>query len=329
MEGTRPSEGRGRVSIIVPVYNAEGCLDRCMESIVGQTYANIEIVLVNDGSTDSSEAVCRRWADVDERVKVISQKNAGPSAARNTGLRCSNGEWVWFVDSDDRVVPTSVEVLIARATEANADVAVCNFDVVDEDGVHGRDFVGMRPFPGDDDVGSERFLGDVMSRSIGNYVWQFLIKRTILDALDTEGPFDESLVLYEDVVFSLRLAAAADRFAYVDDICYHYHMTQGSLVHTTDPQLARQAIKAVDYLEGLSVPDSLAAARLESCLTLLLGAGITAGTGDEARAVHAEIRARINVLRRRREYSGVSLWTRAKCAAVKGDLYWRVRCRFR
>lgn len=310
------------VSIIIPVYNSESNLNDCLESIVNQSYTNIEVVLVDDGSTDSSLDICLRWAESDKRVKVISQNNAGPSAARNIGYIHSTGGWVWFVDSDDRIGKTSIEILINRAIKTDTDVAVCDFKVINGSRVQGRDFLGMRSFPGSGRVNQKRFLSDILSRSVGNYIWQFLIKRSVLDSMGPRGPFDETLILYEDVVFSLRLAAAASRFSYVDDVSYYYRMTEDSLVHRTDPSLARQALRAVDYVEEMPVQDSLITSKLESCLILLFGAGKTAGMGEDSKEVRSEIKARVMSLMKDKYFLKISTKTKLKCVALKLNLYW-------
>lgn len=317
-------DGCDRVSIVVPVYNSEGTLDHCLQCITGQSFTNIEIIIVDDGSTDSSRAICHKWMAVDKRIKVISQKNAGPSAARNLGYKYANGKWIWFIDSDDFIVPSAVETLVSRAGIDDSDVVICDFDVIDGKTTKSREFIGLRSFPRCTKADSKHFLEDILSRSIGNYVWQFLIKKAVLRSMGERGPFDESLTLYEDVVFSLRLAATANLFCYVNEICYHYQMTQGSLVHTIDPDLARQALRAVDYLDGLAVPEHLAVLKLENILTLLLGAGITAGISKDSRAVLSEIKSRIQLLQRDRNYRGISGRTKLKCLAINFNLYWLV-----
>ena len=113
----------GLVSIIVPVYNAEDYLHQCIDSILGQTYRNIEVILVDDGSTDNSGDICREYANVDSRIIVLSQKNAGAAAARNKGIDIARGEYIGFVDSDDYIDSDMYEILVDAIQENNADVA--------------------------------------------------------------------------------------------------------------------------------------------------------------------------------------------------------------
>ena len=113
------------ISIIVPVYNCERFLDRCVESLVAQTCSEIEILLVNDGSKDGSLAVCRKWEARDKRVIVIDRPNGGVSAARNAGLDRARGDYIAFVDADDYVESTMYEKLVGVARERGADLVFC------------------------------------------------------------------------------------------------------------------------------------------------------------------------------------------------------------
>ena len=120
---------RPLVSVVVPVYNVEKYLDRCVESIVGQTYDNLEIILVNDGSPDNSGAICEKWRDADSRVVYVVKENGGLSDARNAGVAAATGEYVGFVDSDDYIAPDTYEVMLREMREYDADLAM--FGVAD------------------------------------------------------------------------------------------------------------------------------------------------------------------------------------------------------
>ncbi len=116
-----------KVSIIIPIYNAEKYLKRCLDPIINQSYENLEIILVDDGSTDSSKNIAEDYAKNDKRIKVIHQKNAGLSSARNTGLKHATGDFVTFVDSDDFISPKMVEKMLQAIHDAKATIAVCSF----------------------------------------------------------------------------------------------------------------------------------------------------------------------------------------------------------
>ena len=113
------------ISVIVPVFNVEKYLERCVETIVNQTYKNLEIILVNDGSTDNSGELCDELAKKDNRIKVVHKENGGLSDARNTGERESTGEYIIFIDSDDYIHHEMLNTLYTQIVEKNADVSIC------------------------------------------------------------------------------------------------------------------------------------------------------------------------------------------------------------
>ncbi len=123
-----------RISVIVPVYRAEKFLNICIDSILNQTYQDLEVILINDGSPDSSGSICDEYMKKDDRVKVIHQKNAGVSAARNAGLECAMGEYITFVDSDDFIQPQMYEKMIEYAQEYQCDLVMCDCIKVDSGG---------------------------------------------------------------------------------------------------------------------------------------------------------------------------------------------------
>ena len=115
------------ISVIVPVYNTAKYLDKCVETLVNQSYANLEIILVDDGSPDESPAMCDKWAIRDNRIKVIHKDNGGVSDARNCGLREAEGDYIVFIDSDDWVDIDMMKILLSTAIEYEADIVNCQF----------------------------------------------------------------------------------------------------------------------------------------------------------------------------------------------------------
>lgn len=120
------------ISIIVPVYNLEDYLPKCVDSILAQSFTNFELILVNDGSTDRSGEICDAYASIDHRVKVIHQKNGGVASSRNTGLEVAQGEYIGFVDNDDYINETMLELLYKNAVDHSSDIVVCDFLSVNE-----------------------------------------------------------------------------------------------------------------------------------------------------------------------------------------------------
>lgn len=129
------------ISVIVPVYNVEQYLNRCIKSIVQQSYKDLEIILVDDGSTDSSGKLCDIWQSKDKRIKVLHKINGGLSDARNTGLEVSNGEYIGFIDSDDWIEPDMYQVMLFELQHAGADLAVTGINRVYDNGYHLSQFI--------------------------------------------------------------------------------------------------------------------------------------------------------------------------------------------
>lgn len=122
------------ISVIVPIYNVERYLEKCIESICGQTFPGLEIILVDDGSTDRSGTICDEWVRKDPRIRVIHKENGGLSDARNAGIEAASGAWYMFVDSDDTITQDTVERLYAAAIAQNCEIAVCNIVRIYDDG---------------------------------------------------------------------------------------------------------------------------------------------------------------------------------------------------
>lgn len=122
------------ISVIIPIYKVEKYLDKCIQSVINQTYSNLEIILVDDGSPDNCPQLCDDWANKDERIKVIHKKNGGLSDARNAGLDIATGEYIAFVDSDDYIESDMYECLLDKIIKTQSQMAICNFEYVDTDG---------------------------------------------------------------------------------------------------------------------------------------------------------------------------------------------------
>lgn len=120
------------ISVVVPIYNTGNYLVRCIDSVLQQTYSDIELILVDDGSTDNSGEICDAYQKKDRRIKVIHKKNGGLSEARNEGITCAKGEYIAFVDSDDYIAPNMLKILYDNLIEKNADISICNFWWIDE-----------------------------------------------------------------------------------------------------------------------------------------------------------------------------------------------------
>ena len=163
------------VSIIVPVYNVEQYLEKCVNSIINQSYKNLEIILVDDGATDNSGKICDELAKLDNRIKVYHKENGGLSDARNYGVERATGEYIGFVDSDDYIDPKMYEKLYEAIKKENVDVVECSFKII----YPGRvDFFSTEKYY--EILGKQEYLEEYLKmRRIFGSVWTKLIKSTI------------------------------------------------------------------------------------------------------------------------------------------------------
>lgn len=225
------------VSIIVPCYNVAAYLDQCMESLAGQSMEDIEIICVNDGSSDHTAEILREWRDRDGRVRVIDRKNSGVSAARNSGMEAAAGKYIGFVDPDDVVERNMFRRLFDAAVEKDADVAVCGYHEFCDRGGMDMPESGWSPsagfFP---EEKAERFRrGTPWSRCAGT-VWNKLIRRKLLE--ENGVRFVPGLRQGEDLYFCLMLLTVAPRLLILPDRLYHYRRERpGSASCGRDPRL--------------------------------------------------------------------------------------------
>jgi glycosyltransferase involved in cell wall biosynthesis len=214
------------ISVIVPVYNVEAYVRQCVDSIVSQTYKDLEIILVDDGSTDSSGEICDYYATVDSWVKVIHKKNGGLSEARNVGLQHSTGEYIGFVDSDDYIAPNMYELLHNMCKEYDVKLACCRWCFESEDG--NDSFSVPEPTHIKRVVKDDELLMAFLTNR-GNIfasisVWDRLYHRSIIQNLT----FPRGKC-YEDLVYSVKAVINAGECGYVDEAFYHYRIRKDSI----------------------------------------------------------------------------------------------------
>lgn len=211
------------VSIIVPVFQVEKYLDKCIQSIVNQTYHELEIILVDDGSTDRCPEMCDIWKRKDARIRVIHKKNGGLSDARNVGVYSAQGNYIAFVDSDDWIDFRFIEYLYAAIQETNADIAACDVRKVEDESGHQN--IADIPFIAEISTPKEAINDILNDRRFRTVVWNKLYKREIL-----KGEMFEVGRLHEDEFFSYRLYDKASSLAYIDLPLYNYRQRTGSIM---------------------------------------------------------------------------------------------------
>lgn len=228
------------VTILIPIYNVEHYLDRCIASAVQQSYDKLEIILVDDGSTDRSAQICNDWAKKDSRIRVIHQHNSGVSAARNTGLQAASGEWIIQLDSDDYFATYAVETMIRTAEENQVDMVVCDFkkgseDVFQFEGIENPTIVIsdavttiFRIYSGDHDALRFAVPWCKMSRK---YLY--------------EGICYPTGRIFEDIFTTHKLLYRCERIAVLDEPLFYYFQRPGSIMN------AAFSMKKLDYLQAL------------------------------------------------------------------------------
>lgn len=213
------------ISVIIPVYNVEKYVSKCITSVISQTYTNLEILLIDDGSTDGSGTICDSYIQKDKRVKVIHKENGGLSSARNCGLAHATGEYIAFIDSDDYVKPNFIETLHKRLVTDNSDIAVCNFDRTDENGNIISEFSLITPSE-KKVLNQKEFWESFHDHSAVNIVaWNKLYKKTIFDSVRYfEGH------IHEDVFIIPEIIERTEKISFVVESLYCYLKRSDSIV---------------------------------------------------------------------------------------------------
>lgn len=228
---------KNKVSIIVPVYNVEKYLEQCLVSIINQTYKNIEIILVDDGSTDMCPQKCEEWAQKDDRILVFHKSNGGLSDARNYGINASSGEYLMFVDSDDWIDLTMVEKMVNAIESDKTDMAICQFVMVYPDGGTQKSI---------DDIFENTTLSKkeatnllLEDNRISNHVWRKLYKKEYFDCY---FPVEKN---YEDLYVTWKLINNCSKISLLDNPLYFYRQNSNGIISSLNLKNLN------DFLDGV------------------------------------------------------------------------------
>lgn len=220
------------ISIVVPVYNAKASLRKCLDSLAQQTYTDFEVLLINDGSTDESPEICREYCERDSRFRLITQKNAGPAAARNTGMEQAAGKYMAFVDSDDYVEPDMLEALCRRAEESGADITVFGY-YLEKNGESKRVAPVYEPgvYRGDACRKLNLDMIDIHTKAnFPPYSWVRFVRTEFLMGLGLR--MDPAIYRSEDYLFWVQVHFRAACVCVASDLAlYHYIDNAKSITH--------------------------------------------------------------------------------------------------
>lgn len=306
------------ISVIIPVYNAENYLKRCLDSVINQTYKNLEIILIDDGSTDNSGEICDEYAKTDNRIKVIHKENGGVSQARNEGLRVATGEYIGFLDSDDFILHNMYENLIKQLELNDADISICGFAKEIEKGK-------FEPyFKYDTDCVFDR--DEALKNLLQNKYYSCscsdkLLKRSLLDNIF----FDENITHYEDLLFLWQVIKKAKTVAFTSNVYYYYTTNVGSATQSKFSLKKMSMIDVCEYIleDSKSVsPEIYNVARTEFVRNNLMCAKAAVNSKFNDKASICNLR--LNVKNNLKHFLNSYLSFGYKIRAVLISLSWRL-----
>ena len=231
-----------KISVIIPVYKVEPYIRQCLNSVVNQTYTNLEIIIIDDGSPDNCGEICDEYERKDNRIQVIHKENGGLSAARNDGLRHATGEWISFVDSDDWCELDMYEKAIVKGEESNADIVIFS--------LYHETMKGQRrvhSFSSDFITSDKKIISQMQLSALDSKYaplstskewgqglpWDKLFKRALI--VDNHLFFAENVKANEDVIFNIHAFQYAEKIAFIDLPLYHWRMNPTSIGHKYTP----------------------------------------------------------------------------------------------
>lgn len=208
-----------KVSVLIPVYNVEKYLEQCLDSIINQTFTDIEIICVNDGSTDKSGEILKRYAAKDNRIKIVNKKNGGLPSARNAGINAAKGEYLSFVDSDDYIQPDMIEKLYDAAVKTNAEIVICGANIFPETPrANGWLYTVLSP----QEEYYEKCSDDLLFKNPASrpFIWRTFVSKALIDR--NKFRLREDIHIGEDNAFQFRIYPKANGIALIPDKLYNY-----------------------------------------------------------------------------------------------------------
>lgn len=251
-----------KVSVIIPVYNVEKYIRQCVDSVLEQNISSMEVILVDDGSPDNCPQICDSYAALDARVKVVHKENGGVSKARNTGIKESAGEWLYFVDSDDWLVENSLKSLIETGDREKADVVFTDCYEQFDNGEHRRLKLFSNSFSTNDKTVINQVQESILCHKRSPYFspnadsaypapWSKLIRASLVKENNIE--FDPTVLgVYDDGLFTLEVLEQAAKIVYAGNCTYNYRILSSSIVHTFKKDMIERFEKncfAIDRFE--------------------------------------------------------------------------------
>lgn len=207
-----------KISVVVPVYNCEKTLSKCLSSVLNQSFKDFELIVINDGSPDNSDSICQEFAQKDKRIKYIRRENGGLASVRNLGLSQARGEYLCFVDSDDYIDENALLYMYNIALKENCDIVLCGYFVENAN-------VTQKVFSAITENSPQRLI-ELKSKNLIDPAWNKLYKMSFIKGTDVSFPEGE---LYEDTYFNLKLLPFNPKIFVSQDCFYHYVLNMGSI----------------------------------------------------------------------------------------------------
>lgn len=233
------------ISIIVPAYNIEKYIERCLKSISGQTYNNLEIIVVDDGSTDSTGKLIDNYKLIDNRVIIIHKNNGGVSSARTAGLAMATGAYIGFVDGDDYIEPQMYERLMNNMLKYHADISHCGYKMLFPDGHIDFYYNTGKVVEQTHEEGLRDLLSGVF---VEPGLWNKLYRKSIVNDFDKSPLWDESIRINEDLLLNYIFFKKSVKAIYEDIPMYHYILRKGSATSKIQPYKLLDPIKVLEYI---------------------------------------------------------------------------------
>ena len=228
-----------KISIIIPVYNSERFIGRCLESAMRQTYKNIEVICVDDGSTDNSSKIIKEKAECDNRIIFIEQQNQGVSIARNNAINRSTGQYIMFLDSDDYMDENMCEIMINTIKKENVDAVRSNYKRVYPNGTTFKN--EKNNLPANRRIFKEEIINEILPKfirgEIKSYLWLLIIKSEIIK--DNNIMFIPNVRMMQDKLFYIRLIQRLNSIYQINDCCYNYFCNENSTIQSKNKVFLR------------------------------------------------------------------------------------------
>lgn len=245
------------VSIIIPVYNSEKWLKSCLNSILNQSYHNLEVILIDDGSKDNSAYICDDYEKKDSRVRVIHKKNEGVSIARNCGINTAKGEYIQFVDSDDIIHPQMTEQMVKIISEKKADVVMCGFLAIKEKEMLEYRFQDLSEVKVGEMTQKQALQNIITNEGFRGFPWNKMFRKEVLD-VNEEIRFDPKIAICEDLLFCCEYLSKVKNVVYINEKLYGYVYHDNSVLKMVNERFLTSIDakrKIAEIYDGYCLPE--------------------------------------------------------------------------